>query len=109
VAYGCSGDFLTNEEKFGLKFLESFAKGAEASEKVTLGIISLLGIGIIYQSQYNLYIFIVFVLFIVIHFLNMVFKPTTPTVIKNSEALCPHCKIKLETIRYYCPNCKREI
>lgn len=102
MEYGYSGDFLNNES-FINNIFDSLIRGAEASEKITLGIIGLVGIGMIYQSRYTSYLFIIFIVFLCIHFLNSIFKPVSPAII------CPHCKTPLKPIKYICPDCNREI
>ena len=88
--------------------MDNIAKGAETSEKVTLGIIGLLGVGLVNPSEYNLIIFIIFIFFIIIHFLNIILKPTSPKIIDKNESICPHCKELLEPLKFVCSGCKRE-
>jgi hypothetical protein len=86
----------------------NLAKGADASEKVTLGIIALLGVGLVNPSRYNIVIFIIFIIFIIIHFLNIILKPASPKIIDKNERICPHCQAPLEPLKFLCTNCKRE-
>ena len=91
-----------------LNSMGNLAKGADASEKVTLGIITLLGVGLVNPSKYTMVIFIIFLLFIIIHFLNIIFKPSSPKISDKNERICPHCQAQLEPLKFLCTNCKRE-